>query len=59
MFGWDFHNSKPNRIKLFLFLLVIFLIVAFTVSAFFRSMNKEEAVAVQQNLEGVDKVEWK
>ena len=48
MFGWDFQNSKSDRIKLFLFLLVIFLIVAFTVSAFFRSMNKEEAVAVQQ-----------
>jgi hypothetical protein len=29
--------------------------VAFTVSAFFRSMNKEEAVAVQQNIEGVEK----
>lgn len=55
MFGWDFQNSKSNRIKLFLFLLVIFLIVAFTVSAFFRSMNKEEAVAVQQNIEGVEK----
>ena len=55
MFGWDFQNSKSDRIKLFLFLLVIFLIVAFTVSAFFRSMNKEEAVAVQQNLEGVEK----
>ena len=55
MFGWDFQNSKSDRIKLFLFLLVIFLIVAFTVSAFFRSMNKEEAVAVQQNIEGVEK----
>ena len=55
MFGWDFQNSKSNRIKLFLFLLVLFLIVAFTVSAFFRSMNKEEAVAVQQNIEGVEK----
>ena len=55
MFGWDFQNSKSNRIKLFLFLLVIFLIMAFTVSAFFRSMNKEEAVAVQQNIEGVEK----
>jgi hypothetical protein len=55
MFGWDFQNSKSNRIKLFLFLLVLFLIVAFTVSAFFRSMNKEEAVAVQQNIEGAEK----
>ena len=55
MFGWDFQNSKSDRIKLFLFLLVIFLIVAFTVSAFFRSMNEEEAVAVQQNIEGVEK----
>ena len=55
MFGWDFQNSKSNRIKLFLFLLVIFLIVAFTVSAFYRSMNEEDAVAVQQNIEGVEK----
>ena len=50
-----FKIAKSDRIKLFLFLLVIFLIVAFTVSAFFRSMNKEEAVAVQQNIEGVEK----
>ena len=52
MFGWDFQNRKSDRIKLFLFLLVLFLIVAFTVSAFYRSMNEENAVAVQQ-LEGV------
>ena len=55
MFGWDFQNRKSDRIKLFLFLLVIFLIVAFTVSAFYRSMNEENAVAVQQNIEGVEK----
>jgi hypothetical protein len=55
MFGWDFQNSKSDRIKLFLFLLVLFLIVAFTVSAFFRSMNQEEAVTVKQNIEGVEK----
>ncbi|WP_338473312.1 hypothetical protein R4Z10_21430 (plasmid) [Niallia sp. XMNu-256] len=55
MFGWDFQNSKSDRIKLFVLLLVIFLIVAFTVSAFFRSMNKDEAVAVQQNHGDVDK----
>ena len=53
MFGWDYHNSKADRIKLFLFLLVIFLVLAFIVSAFFRSMNKDEAVVVEQ-IEGVD-----
>ena len=53
MFGWDYHNSKADRIKLFLFLLVIFLVVAFTMSAFFRGMDKEEALVVEQ-IEGVD-----
>lgn len=54
MFGWDFHNSKSDRLKLFLFLLVIFLVVGFAVSSFFRSMNKEEAAAVEQNLQSAD-----
>lgn len=49
MFGWDFHNSKSDRIKLFLFILSVFLVVGFTVSAVFRSMNKEEDEAVEQN----------
>jgi hypothetical protein len=46
MFGWDYHNSKSDRIKLFLFLLVIFLVVGFAVSTFFRNMNKYEVEAV-------------
>lgn len=37
MFGWDLHNSKSDRIKLFLFLLAVFLIVGFASSTFFRS----------------------
>ncbi|UQD53144.1 hypothetical protein C0971_14780 [Bacillus methanolicus] len=49
MFGWDFHNSKSDRIKLFLFIFAVFLVVGFTVSAVFRSMNKEVATAVEQN----------
>ena len=54
MFGWDFHNSKADRIKLFLFLLVIFLVIGFLVSGVLRSMNKEEVAAVPQNPESVD-----
>src|SRR4051812_6018623 len=54
MFGWDFHNSKADRIKLFLFLLVIFLVIGFSVSGVLRSMNNEGVVAVQQNPESAD-----
>lgn len=54
MFGWDFQNSKSDRIKLFLFLLVIFLVVGFAASSFFRSLNKEEVAAVEQNPESAD-----
>jgi hypothetical protein len=54
MFGWDFHNSKADRIKLFLFLLVIFLVIGFSVSGVLRSMNKEEVATVQQNLKSAD-----
>lgn len=54
MFGWDFQNSKSDRVKLFLFLLVIFLVLGFAVSSLFRSMNKEEAVAVEQNHQSAD-----
>jgi hypothetical protein len=54
MFGWDFHNSKADRIKLFLFLLVIFLVIGFSVSGVLRSMNKEEVAAVQQDPESAD-----
>ncbi|MDE3841080.1 hypothetical protein C0966_17605 (plasmid) [Bacillus methanolicus] len=61
MFGWDFHNSKSDRIKLFLFILAVFLFVGFSVSAVFRSMNKEEAEAVEQNpknaAESIEQVE--
>ncbi|MEJ9151655.1 MULTISPECIES: hypothetical protein [Bacillus] len=61
MFGWDFHNSKSDRIKLFLFILFVFLVVGFTVSAVFRSMNKEEDAAVKQNpknaAESIEQVE--
>ena len=39
MFGWDFHHSKADRIKLFLFILAVFLLVGFTFSFVFRSMN--------------------
>jgi hypothetical protein len=39
MFGWDFHHSKADRIKLFLFILAVFLLVGFTSSYVFRSMN--------------------
>lgn len=42
MFGWDFENSKSDRIKLFLFLVVLFLALGFLVSTFFRIMNKDE-----------------
>lgn len=56
MFGWDFQNSKSDRIKLFLFLLVVFLLVGFVVSTFFRSMNKDKVVADDQYLNSSEKV---
>ena len=40
MFGWDFHNSKTDRMKLFLFLLAIFLLVGFTFLSIYRYMDK-------------------
>lgn len=40
MFGWDFHNSKADRMKLFLFLLAIFLLVGFTFLSIYRYMDK-------------------
>ncbi|MCQ6281088.1 YbjP/YqhG family protein [Bacillus sp. EB600] len=42
MFGWDFENSKSDRVKLFLFLLVIFLVIGFSVLAFFRTINRDK-----------------
>lgn len=53
MFGWDYHNSKTDRIKLFLFLLVIFLIVGFAVSTLLRSLNNHETAAVSPQLNNV------
>lgn len=48
MFGWDFHNSKSDRIKLFFFILAVFLVIGFTSSFIFRSMNTNE-VGAQDN----------
>jgi hypothetical protein len=45
MFGWDFQNSKSDRIKLFLFVLSIFLVVGFTASFIFRHLSTGEVVA--------------
>lgn len=42
MFGWDYHNSKADRIKLFLFILCIFLVVGFTFATVFSAMNNGE-----------------
>ncbi|GIN41497.1 hypothetical protein [Heyndrickxia oleronia] len=59
MFGWDYHNSKTDRIKLFLFLLVVFLVVGFAFSNFFRVTNKEKAPAIHPKEEvpvGVAKI---
>jgi flagellar basal body-associated protein FliL len=49
MFGWDFENSKSDRVKLFLFILVTFLVVGFSVSTMFRSMNKQEAAVIGEH----------
>lgn len=46
MFGWDFHNSKSDRIKLYLFLLFVFLVIGFAVSTVFRSVNHEDAETI-------------
>ena len=45
MFGWDIHNSKSDRIKLFCFILVVFLVIGFTANFIFRSLDTEEAEA--------------
>ncbi|MCM3598009.1 hypothetical protein M4D55_19790 [Metabacillus idriensis] len=50
MFGWDLQNSKSDRIKLFLFLLVVFLIVGFATSTFFRG-TLENSTGVSQTVE--------
>ncbi|MEC2054741.1 hypothetical protein I6J18_18330 [Peribacillus psychrosaccharolyticus] len=47
MFGWDFHNSKADRMKLFLFLLTLFLLVGFTFSSIYRYMDKGEKAESQ------------
>jgi hypothetical protein len=54
MFGWDFQNSKSDRIKLFLFLLVLFLVVGFTASTLLRSLNDETADARDQKTESTE-----
>src|SRR5213080_338156 len=55
MFGWDFENSKSDRVKLFLFLLVIFLVVGFSVSAFFNSINRDKGPIGQHPIYKVPK----
>lgn len=59
MFGWDFQNSKSDRIKLFLFILAAFLIVGFLLSALFRGINSgnEEAAKEKRVAESADKVD--
>ena len=63
MFGWDFQNSKSDRMKLFLFILAAFLIVGFLLSALFRGITNgsEEAAAVDDKekraAESADKVD--
>lgn len=54
MFGWDFQNSKSDRIKLFLFLLVLFLVVGFTASTLLRSLNDETADVRDQKTESTE-----
>ncbi|OHR69501.1 hypothetical protein [Bacillus sp. UMB0893] len=54
MFGWDFQNSKSDRIKLFLFLLVLFLVVGFAASTIFRSLNEDAAEAREKKLVRVE-----
>jgi biopolymer transport protein ExbB/TolQ len=56
MFGWDYHNSKSDRIKLFLFILTVFLVVGFTVTTILRSMNKVE-VATKNAAESTEQVD--
>src|SRR5881392_2531309 len=55
MFGWDFENSKSDRVKLFLFLLVIFLVIGFSVSAFFRTINRDKGPIGQHPIYKVPK----
>nr|WGD66090.1 hypothetical protein P5652_22465 [Bacillus subtilis] len=62
MFGWDFQNSKSDRIKLFLFILVSFLIVGFLLLALFHGISgNEESAAVdgkeKRAAESTDKVD--
>lgn len=47
MFGWDYHNNKKDRIKLFLFILSCFLIVGFTTTLVLHSI----ASSKQSNVE--------
>ncbi|MFC3882023.1 hypothetical protein ACFOU2_00160 [Bacillus songklensis] len=47
MFGWNFENSKSDRIKLFLFILAVFLVVGFTVTTILRNMNKAEVTVIE------------
>ena len=42
MFGWDFQNSKTDRIKLFFFILAVFLFVGFIASYVFGYMNQKD-----------------
>jgi hypothetical protein len=52
MFGWDIHNSKSDRIKLFCFILVVFLVIGFTATFIFRSLGTEEAGAEKSESRG-------
>ncbi|PPA68692.1 hypothetical protein [Jeotgalibacillus proteolyticus] len=57
MFGWDFENSKSDRIKLFLFILVIFLVIGFSTTYVLRSIGSEEADTVNQSEETPEETE--
>ncbi|MCA1041994.1 hypothetical protein LCM00_21070 [Bacillus infantis] len=52
MFGWDIHNSKSDRIKLFCFILAVFLVIGFTATFIFRSLGTEEAGAEKSESRG-------
>ena len=51
MFGWDFQNSKSDRVKLFFFILSVFLLISFTATFLFRSMNTEKGGAKDSKLQ--------
>ncbi|HER2025489.1 TPA: hypothetical protein VJR00_001730 [Streptococcus pyogenes] len=54
MFGWDIHNSKSDRIKLFCFILVVFLVIGFTATFIFRSLGTDAGAEVSESRGGAD-----